>query len=307
MAEISTLGAVIATAYEAQPDRNQFTDAEKVKLDNMTGAYADLTGKPALDFVPLAQRGAANGVAPLDAAGLVPLVHLNVGGLSFKGAWNPTTNTPTLIDGTGSVGDFYKASVAGTRNTGNGSFTYAIGDWIIYAGGTWSRLGSTDAVAMVNGKIGSVTLTAADVGAKAASYVPAWSEVADKPALVNTVNGQSGAVTVPAYTPPALTYADRIGSRVASTWYTAGARERIVNISTNYVAASDSSRIEMRAAGTTTPVFSARSQATGTGSTNHIMQAIVPGTWDYRFVPGTSRTVSTWFEGDYAATEGSLV
>src|SRR6185437_360522 len=132
----------------------------KLKLANISdssfsGAYADLTGKPELfsgawndltglpayiaagssradvindiGAIPVAQKGQAGGVAPLDSAGLVPLVHLNVGGLSFKGAWNPVANAPPLIDGTGSVGDFYKADRAGTFNFGNGDFNFLTG------------------------------------------------------------------------------------------------------------------------------------------------------------------------------------
>jgi hypothetical protein len=237
--------------------------------------------------------------------------HLNVSGLSFKGAWNPTTNTPTLVDGTGSVGDFYKASEAGVFNFGNGAYSFNQGDWAIFAAGVWQRIGSSETVGSVNGKIGDVVLNAADVGALPSSYT----------APVTTVNGKDGAVALNAadvgalpstYTPPAptwasvtgkprLSYADRLSARAANTWYTnPGDMDRIVNISTNYIAASASSLIEMRADGTTTPVFSARGQATGTGSSNQIMQAIVPAGWQYRFVPGTSRTVSTWFEGDYA-------
>ncbi len=86
MAELSTLGATIKTAYESQANTHAFTDAAKYAVDNMfSGAYADLTGrptlspaassgsyddliaKPALDFVPLTQKGAKKGVAPLNA------------------------------------------------------------------------------------------------------------------------------------------------------------------------------------------------------------------------------------------------
>lgn len=328
--ELNTLGAVIKTTYEGQSDTNAFTDAEKTKLDSMvpfsgsyvdltnkptipTGSYADLTGKPALDFVPTSQRGTANGVAPLDAAGLVPLIHLNVSGLSFKGAWNPVTNLPPLLNGVGTVGDFYKASAAGTFNFGTGDFVFAMGDWVIFAAGVWQRLGVSDSVAMVNGKLGTVVLTAADVGARPSSYVPAWSEITSKPSLVNTVNGQSGAVTIAAptwaalpdkpvlYVPPKLTYANRLGSRVAATWYTNGPDyDRIVNITTNYTEASASSTLTMRAPGTTTPTFIVRATAIGTGSSNQIVQARVPAGWQYNLSLGASRTVSEWFEGDYA-------
>ena len=48
MAELSTLGSVIKTAYEGQPNTNAFTDAEKTKLSGLGGAVAwgDVTGKP---------------------------------------------------------------------------------------------------------------------------------------------------------------------------------------------------------------------------------------------------------------------
>lgn len=188
------LGLITPEQLQAVRDALDLTDLSG-GLDSLAGDITGLQGQinangagiaanvtAIADKVPLAQKGAPNGVTPLDAAGLVPLAHLNVSGLSFKGAWSPATNTPTLIDGTGSTGDFYKASVAGSYNTGNGSFTYAVGDWIIFAGGTWNRLGSSDSVAMVNGKMGNVVLTAADVGAMAAGYV----------APVASVNGKSG-------------------------------------------------------------------------------------------------------------------
>lgn len=204
MAELNTLGTVIKSAYEAELDTNAFTDAEKAKLAGLSNAYADLTEKPSLDFVPLTQRAAANGVATLDASGKVPMIQLNVSGLSFKGAWNPTTNTPTLIDGTGSVGDFYKASTGGTFNFGNGAFTFNQGDWAIFAGGVWQRIGSSELVASVNGKIGDVVLTAADVGALPSNYA----------APVASVNSKTGAVTLTAADVGALSQRGTIGPAI---------------------------------------------------------------------------------------------
>lgn len=52
--------------------------------------------------------------------------------MEYKGAWNASTNTPTLINGTGNSGDIYRVSVAGTRNLGAGSVDYAVGDLVIY-------------------------------------------------------------------------------------------------------------------------------------------------------------------------------
>src|SRR5690554_584308 len=128
-----------------------------------------------------AKIGASGGVAPLDEAGVVPLEHLNVSGLNFFGAWDASTNTPELVDGVGTVGDFGKVSVAGTQNFGNGAHSFQVGDWVIYAAGTWQRIGVHEAVASVNGKTGAVQLTAADVGALPDSYSPAWLDISGKP------------------------------------------------------------------------------------------------------------------------------
>ncbi|WAX21769.1 hypothetical protein [Stenotrophomonas phage RAS14] len=172
MAELSTLGNVIKVAYESQNNTNAFTDQEKAKLLNIatvasTGSFDDLTNVP--EFVQL------------DESGTIPLRYLNVSGLTYKGAWDASTNTPTVIDGTGAVGDFYKVSVGGTQNFGNGSFTFVVGDLVMFAAGIWQRIGVHESVSAVNGKIGNVTLTAEDVGAKANSYTPSWTELSGKP------------------------------------------------------------------------------------------------------------------------------
>lgn len=183
------------------------TTATTAKAGNYEPAWGDVTSKPAvmgvgatqqealtaIGAIPLTQKGQANGVAPLDSAGLVPLEHLNVSGLTFKGPWDPTTNTPTLLDGTGNTGDFYKASADGTFNFGNGDHVFVEGDWVMFAAGVWQRLGSKETVASVNGKIGTVSLTAADVGARPSSYVPAWSEVTSKPATFPPTIGTTAA------------------------------------------------------------------------------------------------------------------
>lgn len=184
--ELSTLGAPIKTAYESQPDTNAFTDAEKTKLANLaavasTGNFSDLVGTPT--FIEESRIGQNNGIAPLDSSGLVPVKHLNVSGLEFKGGWNPLTNDRGLIDGVGSVGDFYKATHSGTYNTGNADYTYNVGDWIIYAAGVWQRIGSNESVVSVNGQNAEVVLDAAAVGARPDTWTPTWTDIRDKPDL----------------------------------------------------------------------------------------------------------------------------
>lgn len=160
--------------------------ASTAKAGNYSPAWSEVTNKPAVMGVGATQQeareaiGALNaallgqpgGVAQLDPTGSIPLDQLNVSSLTFKGAWYPTTNTPTLLNGTGNVGDFYKAAEDGSFNFGNGSFDFFEGDWVMFAAGVWQRLGSKETVSSVNGKMGAIVLTAADVGALPTTYTP---------------------------------------------------------------------------------------------------------------------------------------
>lgn len=65
--------------------------------------------------------------------------------LIYQGAWNASTNSPALADGTGTAGSFYKVNVAGTRNLGSGAIAFAIGDFVYYDGSVWSRIDNSAA------------------------------------------------------------------------------------------------------------------------------------------------------------------
>lgn len=110
-----------------------------------------------------ANKGVANGYASLDGGGKVPITQLPSSIMEYQGVYNATTNSPSLIDGTGNTGDVYRVSVAGTRNFGSGSITLRVGDYVIYNGSVWQKSATTDAVASVAGKTGDVTLDAADI------------------------------------------------------------------------------------------------------------------------------------------------
>ncbi len=56
-----------------------------------------------------------------------------------KGDYNATTNTPTLIDGTGQIGDYYKVTVAGTVDLGSGNIILQVDDIIGYDGSVWYK------------------------------------------------------------------------------------------------------------------------------------------------------------------------
>ena len=52
-------------------------------------------------------------------------------GLVFQGTWNAATNTPTLTSGSGTTGNFYIVSVAGTTNL-DGITDWKVGDWAVF-------------------------------------------------------------------------------------------------------------------------------------------------------------------------------
>lgn len=67
-------------------------------------------------------------------------------GLVYKGTWNANTNTPTLASGTGTTGEFYIVSVAGSTNL-DGITDWKVGDWAIFvevgATDTWQKIDNT--------------------------------------------------------------------------------------------------------------------------------------------------------------------
>jgi len=107
-----------------------------------------------------ANKGQAGGYASLDGGGKVPVAQLPNSIMEYQGTWNASTNTPTLANGTGSPGDVYRVSVAGT----NLGLTVNVGDYVLYNGTVWEKSDTTDAVGSVNGYTGNITLTKADVG-----------------------------------------------------------------------------------------------------------------------------------------------
>ena len=52
--------------------------------------------------------------------------------------WNASTNTPTLATGTGTLGDFYKVTVAGSTTLDDVT-SWAVGDYAVFDGQVWLR------------------------------------------------------------------------------------------------------------------------------------------------------------------------
>ncbi len=106
------------------------------------------------------EKGVANGYASLDATGKLPASQLPTSAQEYKGAWDASTNTPTLANGTGTNGDLYRVSAAGSVDFGAGSISFVAGDVVIYNGTIWEKVPGDDQVLSVNGATGAVTVNA---------------------------------------------------------------------------------------------------------------------------------------------------
>jgi hypothetical protein len=120
--------------------------------------------------ISTSEINANNGVCPLDAGGKVPAANLPNSVMEFQGSWNANTNSPALIDGTGSAGDVYRVGTAGTQDLGSGSQTFSIGDWVMYSGSVWQKANNSNLVDSVNGQTGVVVLDTDDISEGTALY-----------------------------------------------------------------------------------------------------------------------------------------
>ena len=65
------------------------------------------------------------------------------GALNYKGVWNASTNTPTLVSSSGTKGDYYVVSVAGSTNL-DGETLWGVGDWAVFNGSIWQKVDGGD-------------------------------------------------------------------------------------------------------------------------------------------------------------------
>lgn len=175
-------------------------------------------------YVLTSSVGSANGVASLDGSGKVPLSQLPSVVMEYQGAWNPNTNTPTLVDGSGTNGNVYYVSAA--RLTAVSGLTdpsmvnFQIGDLVIYSSSVGKYQLTTPAagVSSVNGAQGAVTVNAinqltGDVTAGLASQSQSQASTVAK-IQGTTVSGTTGTGNVVFSASPTLTGALSAGSGV---------------------------------------------------------------------------------------------
>lgn len=166
------------------------TAGDLTKLSNLSGTN---TGDQDLSGYQLkSEKGANNGYASLDSGGKIPVSQLPSSLMEYQGTWNASTNSPTLIDGTGNNGDVYLVSTGGTQNLGSGSITFSSGDWVVYNGSIWEKSINSNAVVSVNGQTGVVTIPSATTTAEGLVELAITSEV------------NTGTDTTRAVTPDAL-------------------------------------------------------------------------------------------------------
>jgi len=121
----------------------QITGETKVK--SLTGVLVGTTG-----VVSSLAFDVAGGVPKLDVNGKILVAQLPNSVMEYKGTWDASTNTPTLVNGTGNQGDVYLCNVAGTVNFGAGAIAFVVGDQVIYSGSIWQRAsGATGTVTSV--------------------------------------------------------------------------------------------------------------------------------------------------------------
>jgi len=94
-----------------------------------------------------------------------------VGGLTYQGTWNASTNTPTLASSTGTNGYYYIVATAGSTNL-NGITDWQIGDWLMFNGSVWQKIDQSNLVTSVNGQTGAVSVgTVTSVAATAGTGI----------------------------------------------------------------------------------------------------------------------------------------
>lgn len=102
---------------------------------------------------------AGNGIAVTNGSGSITIEA--TGAVNYQGAWNASTNSPTLTSSVGTKGYYYVVSVAGSTNL-NGITDWQAGDWAVFNGTAWEKIDNTDRVSSVFGRTGAVVGVSTD-------------------------------------------------------------------------------------------------------------------------------------------------
>jgi hypothetical protein len=80
--------------------------------------------------------------------------YVSASGFSDLGSWDAESNSPSLLNGTGTAGNYYTVSVAGSVDFGDGSITFAVGNWVYYNGDTWNKVAAPESENLTNSSTG---------------------------------------------------------------------------------------------------------------------------------------------------------
>jgi len=182
-----------------------------------------------------------------------------LGGVTYQGTWDASTNNPTLTSSVGTKGYYYIVSVAGSTNL-NGITDWKVGDWAVYDGTRWDKVNNTDAVSSVNGFTGAVNLTTTNIAEGTNLY---FTNTRAQNAITLTTTGSSGASTYSSGTLniPTYTLAGLGGITLTSLSFTAGSgaynnTTGVITIPTNNNQITNGSNfITLSSLSATSPIF----------------------------------------------------
>jgi hypothetical protein len=106
----------------------------------------------------------------------------------FKGTWNASTNTPTLSNGTGTSGWYYRVTVAGSWN----SISFNVGDDMSYNGTIWERIPAATIVGQALTKTDDTNVTLSLGGSPSTSLLNAASLTLGWTGLLSPTRGGTG-------------------------------------------------------------------------------------------------------------------
>ncbi len=117
---------------------------KKLETGIVSVGTATTTGGTLIDgWITTTQANAINNTTIATTAYVNNKIALIPAGLVFQGTWNAATNTPTLTSGSGTTGNFYIVSVAGSTNL-DGITDWKVGDWAVFieqgASDQWEKI-----------------------------------------------------------------------------------------------------------------------------------------------------------------------
>ena len=196
-------GANIGSLY---PATGKFTnlEAQNFRLASVSGllkstAFGVEAAVLGTDYIDGSTLGLPGGLATLDASGKVVLSQLPnsmINGLEYLGSWDASTNTPPIASGIGSTGQFYKVRIPGTTNI-DGQSVWDVGDQVVFNGTVWERISEGSAlVSSVNGMTGAVTITRTHLGAAGAGVNTDITALTALTSQIQVSHGGTGRTTL---------------------------------------------------------------------------------------------------------------